>query len=137
MSSKTRREEPRLLRAILSVCLLLLPLLVGCGSNEEKTLKLYSGAGIRPPVHEIANAFGERHGVVVQCDYNGSEILLALGLLLMSLSPAATAVWLLAVGFLTYVARTEERLLLERFGDDYAEYKRDVGMWIPRGRSRR
>jgi len=66
-----------------------------------------------------------------------SEILLALGLLLMSLSPAATAVWLLAVGFLTYVARTEERLLLERFGDDYAEYKRDVGMWIPRGRSRR
>ncbi len=77
MSSKTRREEPRLLRAILSVCLLL-PLSLGCsGENEKTTLLLYSGAGIRPPVEEIAETFGQRHGVTVECDFAGSEILLA------------------------------------------------------------
>jgi protein-S-isoprenylcysteine O-methyltransferase Ste14 len=61
-----------------------------------------------------------------------SEILLYLGLLLCNLSGMAAAVWLLVIAFLTYVARAEERLLLERFGDEYASYIRTVGMWIPR-----
>lgn len=78
MSSEARREEPRLLPTILTVCLLLLPLAVGCGDrNEETTLLLYSGAGIRPPVEEIADVFGRRHDVTVECDFAGSEILLA------------------------------------------------------------
>lgn len=78
MSSETWREEPRLRPIVLSVCLLLLPLAVGCGGpNEETTLLLYSGAGIRPPVEEIADAFGRRHDVTVECDFAGSEILLA------------------------------------------------------------
>ena len=78
MSNETRREEPRLRPTILSVCLLLLPLSVGCGGpNEETTLLLYSGAGIQPPVEEIAEAFGRLHGVTVECDFAGSEILLA------------------------------------------------------------
>jgi len=57
---------------------LLLPLAVGCtGQNEETTLLLYSGAGIRPPVEEIAAEFGRRHGITVECVFAGSEILLA------------------------------------------------------------
>jgi protein-S-isoprenylcysteine O-methyltransferase Ste14 len=61
-----------------------------------------------------------------------SEILLYLGLLLISLSLAAGAVWLAAIGFLHYVSRAEEKLLLARFGDEYAAYMREVPMWVPR-----
>jgi protein-S-isoprenylcysteine O-methyltransferase Ste14 len=60
------------------------------------------------------------------------EILLYLGLLLMSLSVAAAGVSIILIGFLHYVARTEERLLLASFGDEYAAYMREVPMWIPR-----
>lgn len=65
-----------------------------------------------------------------------SEILSYLGLLLFSLSAIAAGVWLVAIAFLTYVSGTEERRLLARFGDDYARYMREVGMWIPRPRRR-
>ncbi|MFC2079550.1 methyltransferase family protein [Candidatus Bipolaricaulota bacterium] len=60
-----------------------------------------------------------------------SEILLGLGLLLFSLSLAAAAVWVLAIGFLHIIARYEERQLLAHFGDDYREYMREVPMWLP------
>jgi len=60
-----------------------------------------------------------------------SEILLYLGLLLISLSLAAGVVWLAAIGFLHYVSRTEEKLLHARFGDEYAAYTREVPMWVP------
>jgi protein-S-isoprenylcysteine O-methyltransferase Ste14 len=61
-----------------------------------------------------------------------SEILLYLGLLMLSVSLAAAAVWVVAIGFLHYISRYEEKLLRARFGDEYAQYMRDVPMWIPR-----
>jgi len=61
-----------------------------------------------------------------------SEILLYLGLFMLSMSIASGVVWLGASGLLYYLSRYEERLLLERFGDDYRSYMRDVGMLIPR-----
>ncbi|MBN1825502.1 MAG: isoprenylcysteine carboxylmethyltransferase family protein [Candidatus Eisenbacteria bacterium] len=61
-----------------------------------------------------------------------SEILLYLGLLLLSLSLAATAVWIAATLFLVFLCRHEERLLLKRFGEEYARYMRDVPMLFPR-----
>ena len=61
-----------------------------------------------------------------------SEILLYSGLLMMSMSLAAALVWLIAIGFLTYLSRYEETLLLEYFGDEYRQYMREVPMWIPR-----
>ncbi|MGB8952070.1 MAG: isoprenylcysteine carboxylmethyltransferase family protein [Candidatus Aminicenantales bacterium] len=61
-----------------------------------------------------------------------SEILLYLSLLMMSLSLAAAFVWSIAVLFLHYISRHEERLLLARFGDEYAQYMREVPMWVPR-----
>lgn len=60
------------------------------------------------------------------------EILCYLGLLLLSMSLAAIFVWLMAIGFLHYISRHEEKLLLARFGTDYKQYMRDVPMWIPR-----
>jgi protein-S-isoprenylcysteine O-methyltransferase Ste14 len=61
-----------------------------------------------------------------------SEIVLYLGFLVISLSLAAAVVWASAFLFLHFISRYEERLLLQRFGDDYARYMREVPMWIPR-----
>jgi protein-S-isoprenylcysteine O-methyltransferase Ste14 len=61
-----------------------------------------------------------------------SEVMLYLGLFLLNMSLAAGVVGLAAAFFLYHLSRYEERLLLNRFGDDYRSYMRDVGMWIPR-----
>ena len=63
-----------------------------------------------------------------------SEVLLYLGLFMMNMSLAACLVWIGASFYLYYLSRYEEKLLLERFGEDYKSYMRDVGMWIPRVR---
>lgn len=60
-----------------------------------------------------------------------SEILLYFGLLMLSISLAATFIWIAAIAFLHYISRYEEKLLLQRFGEEYREYMRDVAMWIP------
>ena len=59
-------------------------LLFGCkaekpeeSGSEAKELLLYCGAGIRPPVQQIAEAFESEHGVKVITDYAGSEMLLS------------------------------------------------------------
>ncbi len=59
------------------------------------------------------------------------EILLYLALLLFSLSLAAAGVWLLVIIFLHAISRYEERLLTQRFGDEYRRYMEEVPMWIP------
>ena len=63
-----------------------------------------------------------------------SEVLLYLGLFMMNMSLAAGVVWVAASVFLYYLSRYEERLLLERFGEDYKAYMSEVSMWIPRVR---
>jgi protein-S-isoprenylcysteine O-methyltransferase Ste14 len=69
-------------------------------------------------------------GVVRHPIYLG-EILLYLGLLILSVSLAAAAVWAIGVIFLHYISRYEEKLLLARFGEEYEQYMREVPMWIP------
>ena len=66
-----------------------------------------------------------------------SEILLYLGLLFFSTSLAAVGVWIIGIAFLHYISRHEEKLLLERFGDEYRQYMKDVPMYIPRLRRRK
>ena len=61
-----------------------------------------------------------------------SEILVYLGLLMLSISLAAAAVWGIAIVFLHAISRYEEKLLLARFGEEYEEYRREVPMWVPR-----
>jgi protein-S-isoprenylcysteine O-methyltransferase Ste14 len=60
-----------------------------------------------------------------------SEILLYLGLLMMSLSLAAAFVCGIAILFLHHISRHEERLLLARFGEEYSQYIQKVPMWLP------
>jgi protein-S-isoprenylcysteine O-methyltransferase Ste14 len=92
----------------------------------------------------LAIVFGEhrnepvviREGVfsVVRHPIYLSEILFYLGLLMLSPSLAAIWVWIVAVGFLHYISRYEEKLLLARFGEEYRQYMEDVPMWIPKFR---
>ena len=60
-----------------------------------------------------------------------SEILLYLGLLMMSLSLAAAFVCGITILFLHHISRYEERLLLARFGEEYSQYIQKVPMWLP------
>ena len=90
----------------------------------------------------LAIVFGERRekptvirkGVfgVVRHPVYMSEILFYLGLLMLSLSLAAAGVWGVTIGFLHYISKYEEKLLLARFGEDYAKYMQEVPMWLPR-----
>jgi protein-S-isoprenylcysteine O-methyltransferase Ste14 len=41
-------------------------------------------------------------------------------------------IWFITIGFYYYIAEYEERILLEKFGEEYLEYMRDVPMFIPR-----
>ena len=113
---------PLALRIPFGVCVLVLS-----GYLARTGLGIVFGEIREPPQVIRTGVFGwVRHPIYL------SEILLYFGLLLMSLSLAAAVVWLVAVGFLHYISRHEERLLLAQFGAAYEEYMRDVPMWIPR-----
>lgn len=61
-----------------------------------------------------------------------SEIIFYLGLLMLHISLAAACIWVIAMFFLHYISRYEEKLLLARFGKEYEQYMREVPMWFPR-----
>jgi len=102
-------------------------LLVGSGYLAKKGLAIVFGEKIEKPAVIRKSVFGlVRHPIYL------SEIFFFLGLLMLSLSLVAMAVWVVAVAFLHYIAKFEEKLLLARFGDDYEKYLREVPMWLPR-----
>ena len=61
-----------------------------------------------------------------------SEVLLYLGLFMLNTSLASLAVIVIVFAFLHYISRYEEKVLLERFGDEYKQYMKDVPMYFPR-----
>lgn len=61
-----------------------------------------------------------------------SEIYFYLSLVVFRISLAAFAVWIVAILFLHYLSRFEEKLLLDRFGNEYRQYMKDVGMFFPK-----
>jgi len=90
----------------------------------------------------LAIVFGERRKVpgvirkgvfgVVRHPIYLSEIMLYLAFIALSISLAAVMIWVIAVVFLHHISRYEERMLLQRFGEDYRQYMKDVPMWLPR-----
>ena len=70
-------------------------------------------------------------GIVRHPVYLGS-ILFYMGLLTLYFSIIATIIWIFIIAFYCFIARHEEKLLLEKFGKDYEEYMREVPMLIPR-----
>jgi protein-S-isoprenylcysteine O-methyltransferase Ste14 len=75
-----------------------------------------------------------RHGVfgVIRHPIYLSEILLYLGLFLLNTSLAAAGVWIIGILFFHYISRYEEKVLLQRYGDEYRQYMKDVPMYFPR-----
>ena len=60
-----------------------------------------------------------------------AAILLYLSFLIFKLSLAAFLVWIVTLLFYHFIAKYEEKLLLEQFGEEYEKYKQSVPMWIP------
>ena len=117
---------PKIIRLPLGIVLLF-----ASGYLAVVGLSIVFGEERETPVVIRKNVFGiVRHPIYL------SEILLYLGLLMLSISLAATAVWILAIFFLHIISRYEEKLLLDRFGEGYETYMREVPMWIPRIRKK-
>jgi protein-S-isoprenylcysteine O-methyltransferase Ste14 len=55
-----------------------------------------------------------------------------LGLAISTLSLASVLVWLSIAIIYNRLADYEERLLEERFGEEFLEYERRVGKWVPK-----
>ena len=62
--------------------------------------------------------------------YLGS-ILLYLGLICITLSLVSAALWIFIIIFYWYISRHEEKVLLERFGTEYEDYRKKVPMLFP------
>lgn len=106
-------------------------LLIVSGYLAKKGLTIVFGEKIEKPAVIREGVFGlVRHPIYL------GEIFFFLGFLILSLSLAAMAVWVVAVAFLHFIAKHEEKLLLARFGEDYEKYLREVPMWLPRLRKR-
>ena len=56
------------------------------------------------------------------------------GMLLLSISLSATAIWIVIIVFYYFLSRFEEKLLIATFGDAYLEYIKRVPMLFPRPR---
>jgi protein-S-isoprenylcysteine O-methyltransferase Ste14 len=69
-------------------------------------------------------------GLVRHPIYLGS-ILFYFSCLILTLSLLSLLVWFIIIAFYIFISRHEEKLLLERFGSEYADYMRDVPMLIP------
>ena len=70
-------------------------------------------------------------GIVRHPVYLGA-ILFYLGAIIMTLSLASAIFWIIIILFYTLIARYEERILTITFGDDYIQYKKEVGMLFPK-----
>jgi len=79
MSRRNESGANRPWRRALAVCAGLIVACLGCGREPagQPKLLLYCGAGIRPPVAELAEEFGRTQGATVEVDYAGSEVLLS------------------------------------------------------------
>ena len=102
-------------------------ILVIAGVLAWKSMKIVFGEVREKPAVIRKSVFNlVRHPI-----YLGA-ILGYLGLIILSLSLAATVVWVIIIVFYHFISRHEEKLLVEKFGKDYEDYMRQVPMWIPR-----
>jgi protein-S-isoprenylcysteine O-methyltransferase Ste14 len=73
---------------------------------------------------------GGVYGRVRHPMYLGTH-LVYLGLGVITLSLASILVWAITAAYYNTLAIYEENLLVERFGEEYLEYKKNVRRWIP------
>jgi len=101
--------------------------LIGAGYLTIEGMRIVFGEKRKAPVMINEGVFSQvRHPI-----YLGS-ILFYLGLVIATLSVFAAIIAVVIIAFYHYIAKYEEKLLLLKFGDIYAEYMRSVPMWVPR-----
>ena len=61
-----------------------------------------------------------------------ASILTYLGLTVFTVSLFSLALFVVIFVFHNYIASHEEKLLEERFGEEYRKYKKRTGKWVPR-----
>jgi protein-S-isoprenylcysteine O-methyltransferase Ste14 len=66
-----------------------------------------------------------RHPIYLSC------ILFYIGQFFMTLSLASLALWVFIVIFYWYISRHEEKLLIEKYTDEYRDYMKKVPMLFP------
>jgi protein-S-isoprenylcysteine O-methyltransferase Ste14 len=59
-------------------------------------------------------------------------LLLYLGFLVSTFSLMAAGIWVIIIIFYYFNSKHEEKLLVDKFGKDYQDYKKEVPMLIPR-----
>jgi protein-S-isoprenylcysteine O-methyltransferase Ste14 len=97
------------------------------GILARNGLKIIFGETRREPCVIKKGVFGlVRHPI-----YLGS-ILVYLGFLILTYSILGLMVWIIIIFFYHLISCYEEKLLLQKFGDDYKKYMKEVPMWIPK-----
>jgi protein-S-isoprenylcysteine O-methyltransferase Ste14 len=82
--------------------------------------------GERPTRVVSSGAFRHvRHPLYLAC------LLFYLGLTVSTASIFSLAFFVLIFVFYNHIANFEERLLSEKFGEEYRKYKRTTGKWVP------
>jgi protein-S-isoprenylcysteine O-methyltransferase Ste14 len=102
-------------------------LFLGAGYLARNGLRIVFGEVRETPGVIRKGVFGRvRHPI-----YLGA-VLVYCGWLVLRFSLAAALIWIGIMAFYHFLARHEEQLLLKKFGQEYADYMREVPMWIPR-----
>jgi protein-S-isoprenylcysteine O-methyltransferase Ste14 len=93
----------------------------------RKGLKVVFGEEREKPVVIREGVFNiVRHPI-----YLGA-ILIYVGLFTLTFSLLSLIVLFIILFFYHFIARYEEKLLLQQFGKDYEKYKKEVPMWLPK-----
>ena len=61
-----------------------------------------------------------------------SSLLLYLGMVAFSLSIVSFGLWIVIFLFYNYIAGYEERIMGDKFGAEYLDYKKRTGKWLPK-----
>lgn len=115
----------RFVPAVIRIPLGLLAIIIAIYLSIESIRIMFMRKGEKPVVVERGVYKYVRHPM-----YLGT-LLFYLGLFFMTVSISSLIVWFGTFAFYHYIARYEEKLLLNVLGDDYRAYMKRVGMWLP------
>lgn len=101
---------------------------------HEKFGPLLIGDDIANAVHHIVTQPPHVHisNIVVRHPIYLGAILFYLSFLVVFFSTVTAFVWAVIILFYIYLCRHEEKLLMEKFGNDYEQYRSETPMLLPR-----
>jgi len=104
-----------------------LVIFLGSAYFARSGLRIVFGETREQPIVIRQGVFNQvRHPI-----YLGS-LLFYLGLIVLTFSIISFILWLGIIAFYHFISRYEEKILLDKFVDEYARYMSEVPMWIPR-----